>query len=212
MSTLTEIASIAVRTIADRVRDLALTCTAPECGCPLTAQEARVGDWLNLYVAIRKGPVDKTMPLSASELASEARCPQHPLRDNGQPLVMFNIVKTAESMDRWARNNARVADPPAIVRTERAKKPEGAGFFVNATLSKKVTAESKPRPQHRHLGQKGWRKKTTERPANQHKNYGDEGTPAAKPAGTENNTKGKQRQKQQRQGSNGTTAHKGHKQ
>jgi len=160
-------------TIVDRLKSASLACGI--CKTVLTVAQAKVGDLTNLYLGTRQGPVDSTRPLTASELAAEARCTEHPLSDAGTPLRMFPILDTAALMDRWVVRNARTTAAPRPIRPIREHRPQGAGDFVNRTLSSSKPAGDKPRPPHRHRTHVP----RADRPADAPKRFGDEGRPSA---------------------------------
>ncbi|HTP56660.1 MAG TPA: hypothetical protein VMJ72_00055 [Candidatus Paceibacterota bacterium] len=138
---------IVAKTIAERLSELAIVCTYPDCGVTLTAHSALVGDLTNAYLGARQGPVEKSEPLSAVELAGQARCSKHPLQSG---IRMFPILATASLMDRWVEQNVRVLDRQfQHSRPIRERTHERRRIEMNALFAKNVPQPDKPRPKHR---------------------------------------------------------------
>lgn len=192
---------LVVRTIVQTLKERTFKCSAPGCAREnLAPRDTKVGDLTNLYLGVRRGPVDESYPLNANELASEARCPEHPLSEG---IRMFLILDTGSMMDRWVRRNLARQDQGERerrhqdwlrrkeAREQKEKRPSGG--FINSVLSGAKPKEDKPRPKHRHR-KPGPAGASPSVPGL--KRYGDEGKPAAT---ADNNKKRKGKQKDDKQ-------------
>lgn len=210
MSSVTTPAPLVAKTIVQQLAERTFACSKDGCGQrELTADRVRVPDLTNLYLGARysavrgemSGVVDERYPLTAAEIAQQARCLNHFLT-----VDMFPVFYIGDLVDKMLAGNAKhlYAEQTEVGRAaylarRQAPKPQGQrGGFVNALLAtRKPTTEEKPRPKYRHRND-GPRETTPAGP----KRFGDEHKSSEPSEPTKAGKKGKQKaaKKKQKQG------------
>ena len=101
-------------TIVEALRARTFKCEM--CGDQLSASQAWVPDLLNLYLGARKTEVNSTYPLTAMEIAGQARCIKHPCEYG---VRMYPVTDTGAEMDSWVARNARQLESTGSTPRER---------------------------------------------------------------------------------------------